>query len=526
MQCYGQNMNILISVDDIGASRGITDNILSSIDIDSSNLSLSYITNQDSFEYACNKTFKFPNFYRSVHVNLIEGRPLSSRQDFIFADSNHNFNFSFFKLFFKYYFSSEKSKKIIENQLMEEIDLQIKKLIQNSPENSKFRLDSHQHLHMLPFLFGIFIVLAKRNNINNIRLVKEEFQFLPTKLYFWKSFFSINLVKYLVLRCCSYFCEKQILRSNFIQTNESFFGVFYTGKMSIEKLVNHAMRSKYKNLEVLFHPGAAEKQELELWHNYPELKNYYYSQDRHAEARELGRLTNIISQRKDWLYFLSWNLFNNWNLRNQKMADYWVQDSYQWLMQQKECSVVDSILDYGCGFFDLGIKLLRNVNIVDAYEPHQVSVEIARARLPQNSNTLLTSKLEDLDNRKYNVIVLNSVMQYFSGKEELKKLLHFAKAKFKSEDSFLLIADVIPENYSALADAFSYLVVAAKNGFFMSMLMHLIRSAINPNGHKLYHVSPDEFKTIAYTNGFEIQFLPKNLTPSKIRYTVLLKLRK
>jgi hypothetical protein len=123
------------------------------------------------------------------------------------------------------------------------------------------------------------------------------------------------------------------------------------------------------------------------------------------------------------------------------------------------------------------------------------------------------------------VIVVNSVIQYMNSQSELDAFFDLCRSLLRTDGKkSILIADIIPQGYSPYLDALESLRVALNHGFFLEMLLHLIKSAINGHGTRLTRHDQKAFDELARGRGFRPHFLPENLTPSRRRYTCLLRL--
>ena len=69
-------MRILVHADDLGISHGITDSILRCADEGALN-STSVVVNCEASAYALAECGKRPGLRLALHLNLVEGRPLS-----------------------------------------------------------------------------------------------------------------------------------------------------------------------------------------------------------------------------------------------------------------------------------------------------------------------------------------------------------------------------------------------------------------------------------------------------------------
>jgi hypothetical protein len=115
------------------------------------------------------------------------------------------------------------------------------------------------------------------------------------------------------------------------------------------------------------------------------------------------------------------------------------------------------------------------------------------------------------------------VIQYFFGNPELENFIENCASKWLMHgNSNVLITDVIPVCYNKPLDAIENILVAARGGFLIPMLKHLMRAASRPAKLKLMRYDVSYILEIAGRHGFHGKVLEKNLTPSRRRYTVLL----
>lgn len=220
-----------------------------------------------------------------------------------------------------------------------------------------------------------------------------------------------------------------------------------------------------------------------------------------------------------------WSHYGEYAPRNDRMAKFWLGSTIDYLeksLVRHSESSSQNILDYGCSHFDLGISLDA---CVDGYDPDQCAIHYAKARVVTftGKKPVLTHNLDDIPEKKYRWIVASSVMQYFSGNLELENFIENCASKWLMHgNSNVLLTDVIPVCYSKPLDAIENIFVAARGGFLVPMLKHLMRAVLRPASLKLMRYDVSSILEIAGRHGFQGQILVKNLTPSKRRYTVLL----
>ncbi len=66
------------------------------------------------------------------------------------------------------------------------------------PEGSEIYIDSHQHFHMLPFIFRLIVELKDEFNVKYIRLPRERF-FLDVNKDSIFNYLGSNLIKHFLL---------------------------------------------------------------------------------------------------------------------------------------------------------------------------------------------------------------------------------------------------------------------------------------------------------------------------------------
>ena len=219
-----------------------------------------------------------------------------------------------------------------------------------------------------------------------------------------------------------------------------------------------------------------------------------------------------------------WIEYNRWNRRDERMAELWVRDLVAWLSSAPELNETSTVLDFGCGYFDVGMAIARNVARVDGSEIEPRTVELARSRSAELPATRIFESGDAIQPGTYDFIVVNSVVQYFGGVEDLRKHLRLFHEWLKpGPRSAVLIADVIPPEYSAAKDALRSLRVALCNGMLPAMVRHLWKAAFKAEKMQLLRIGFEPLQALASEAGFTCERLNKNLTPSRRRYTCLFK---
>ncbi len=296
-------MIIRIHADDFGLTKGITDRIMEAHTLGLLH-STSVIANGVGFNYAVELIKKNPNLKISIHLNFVEGKPISNPQNIPYLINKLGyFNKSFLRLSLGYYFSGVEKKKSIEKQIGLEMQAQIKKIYDSGIEDRVFQIDSHQHFHLMPFILKILSDKFSNQNQISVRMASEKFYITENFIYSLKNIFSPNLIKHFLLNFLSK-RGKKYLKSKMISYNDYLIGVLYTGNMSIpsiKKPLELLMKKKSSlqmEIEILLHPGSADLNELELWEGNMSQSTYYFDKCRQSELQTLKdpQLKNIVTK--------------------------------------------------------------------------------------------------------------------------------------------------------------------------------------------------------------------------------------
>ena len=138
-------MRILIHADDLGISRGITDNILRCADEGALN-SASVVVNCDASAYALAECRKRPGLRLALHLNLVEGRPLSPPGALdLLTDGDGFFRHTFFSLWKLWWLSGPAKRARLARQINLEFTAQIEAFRRASSENAPLAIDSRGH---------------------------------------------------------------------------------------------------------------------------------------------------------------------------------------------------------------------------------------------------------------------------------------------------------------------------------------------------------------------------------------------
>ena len=233
------------------------------------------------------------NIKLSLHLNLIEGYPLSKKEDVsLLVEGNGSFKYSFIGLLFISIFGN---RNLLEKQIYNEIKAQIDFWKNKMGENTPVLIDSHQHTHMIPLVFKTLMRVIKDENVDveYIRIPDEPILPYIKSLSLYLKYSPVGLAKQWLLKFLNFINRKEFKKSNI--KSAAVMGILFSGQLSedkINKLLPHYMNQN-KNIEIVFHPGYLERGESLIDCCQPSFEKFYYSKWRRVEYNTL------INFRKD-----------------------------------------------------------------------------------------------------------------------------------------------------------------------------------------------------------------------------------
>lgn len=236
---------LIINADDFGLCKGVnraviethTAGVLTSTTI---------MANMPASDEAISLAKKTPTLGVGVHLNVSEGKPLSTDSAVrLLLDDDGKFRHSAYKLAFKV-LTNKKILKAVEV----EFAAQIKSVIDRGIKPT--HLDSHKHFHLLPPVYRIVCSLAGDFGIGAIRWPWE-----PATVCFgdWPKVDFADKMRAFLARQMALKCQKQDRR--FIK-NDVFFGIAHTGRIDGAFWSEVAAAQFVGVAEVMTHPGYPE----------------------------------------------------------------------------------------------------------------------------------------------------------------------------------------------------------------------------------------------------------------------------
>ena len=242
---------------------------------------ISVLPNGDVSDF--NERLLGENVKLSLHLNLIEGYPLSKKEDVSLLVSDKGFfKHSFIGLFFLSIFGN---RSLLKKQLYNEIKMQIDFWKKEMGEETPILVDSHQHTHMIPLVFKTLMRVIKEENVEveYIRIPAEPI--LPyiksPSLYF--KFRPIGLIKQWLLKFLKFVNRKELKKANI--KSALFMGIMFSGQLTEDK-INKLLpyyKKQNENIEIAFHPGYLESGESLIDGFRKDFKKFYYSKWRRIE---------------------------------------------------------------------------------------------------------------------------------------------------------------------------------------------------------------------------------------------------
>ena len=257
---------IHIHADDFGRSELISQNILKCIN----NRHISSVSVLVGFDEKYFDDIIKKKVNIKLHINLTE-----TYKNFLINQSYTFFGLLFLQLNPNF----SKHKKIIIDQIETQIQY-----FKSKFKITKIKLDSHEHIHIIPWINKILIDLKKKHEIIEIRNPSEKFYFVGLK-YFTNFTYLTNLLKLTLIKFLNIF--------NDIDKTNNFTGLNYTGIQNIKTIKKGIEQyiGSDKSIEVLIHPGYTNLKEKEKFN-----KKYfrYYSSSERLREFEIVSSENFV----------------------------------------------------------------------------------------------------------------------------------------------------------------------------------------------------------------------------------------
>ncbi len=206
------------------------------------------------------------------------------------------------------------------------------------------------------------------------------------------------------------------------------------------------------------------------------------------------------------------------------------------LLQQKILSPDLRILDFGCGpgYFTKHIENTHTIYVgVDISESYIETCKLVFANKPDYKFCRLFPEpykccglaKAPLSEGSFDLIIINSVIQYFSSKDIVFDLL-FTSKKLLAPNGKIILADVVTQDKGLYKDALAVLKHSLRNGYFWSFLQFMYQAKVsgyNETRKKqpLLSISEEEIKNICGQLSLQCSLLPRcTLQVSRNSYVI------
>ena len=199
----------------------------------------------------------------TVHINFVEGKPLTGKKASKLINADGNFDVGFIKLLVMSYIPFFRVK--YAKQIKSEVEAQ---LLACEPymNDGVYRIDGHVHFHMIPLIFDAIMAVIKEKNlkVSYIRFPKENLSIYSKAAGKIDGITFVNVLKVLILNFLSKRNErkyKKTLKKLGVE-DKLFMGVMMSGHMFYDNVkaclpfAGDVLNKKgTSGMEILFHPG-------------------------------------------------------------------------------------------------------------------------------------------------------------------------------------------------------------------------------------------------------------------------------
>lgn len=238
---------LIVNADDFGLSQGINRGIIQCFQ-KGIVTSATIIPTGVAFDHAVELAKLNPGLGVGVHLTLIAEEPaLPPDKVKSLIDSDGNFHESHMRFILRYFFG-----KIDLHEIAGELEAQLVKV--SDAGLLITHIDSHRHLHMLPDMLEIVTGLAKKFNIQAIRIPDGDIRRL-----FDPKEFGLHLLRRR---------SKKQLSSSGLHYTEYFWGLTEGGRITEQDILLLLDHLQPGVTEIMCHPGYLDEVYLERYANW------------------------------------------------------------------------------------------------------------------------------------------------------------------------------------------------------------------------------------------------------------------
>jgi hopanoid biosynthesis associated protein HpnK len=246
--------NLIVNADDLGWTEGVNRGILEAFHRGIVT-STSLLANGASFAAAVKAAKSAPGLGVGVHLNLSDGTPVADREAVTsLLNDDGNFAGGPESLLLK-----RARRGLVLDEVEEEWDAQIQKV--RDAGIGPTHLDGHKHVHMLPGLFEIALLLAKKHGVEAIRVSLEESSLRAALSSGAKHQAGVVMkqgVQARALKLLARDAREQAARAG-VATADYFCGIAQTGELTREGMERLLKSLPEGTTEFMCHPGYADE---------------------------------------------------------------------------------------------------------------------------------------------------------------------------------------------------------------------------------------------------------------------------
>ncbi|HOT77542.1 MAG TPA: ChbG/HpnK family deacetylase [Candidatus Wallbacteria bacterium] len=254
-----KKIKLIINADDFGLTRSVCDSIISAHQ-NGVLTSATLLAGEEHAGYAAGLAARNPRLSVGIHFQLVAGRPVTADISRIksLVDENGMFPKNFISFFKRLHTGS-----IDKNHIKIELTNQVKKAVSMGIKLT--HADSHQHIHMHPWVLSIVAEVMREAGISRIRNPVEVFDY---KLHRPFRASAGNIIKIIYMNPLYKKWFQYKLASYKISYPEIFFGQFFSGAMTCVNMMKfldraRALAAKCRQgevaCEIMTHPGNADE---------------------------------------------------------------------------------------------------------------------------------------------------------------------------------------------------------------------------------------------------------------------------
>ena len=214
-----------------------------------------------------------------------------------------------------------------------------------------------------------------------------------------------------------------------------------------------------------------------------------------------------------------------------KSTDYFSEN----LIAGKLPGTEDKVLDFGCGPGYLAERLLHKVNSYWGVDISPTYIDTCTTKFSKEKNFRFSLLSETdkafglteagLPEKNFDVIIILSVVQYFTDSHKVYELLKSCKPLLR-EKGKILLADVIESNDTLIKDVMSVLLNSVRKKYFTAFLRFIYQARfssyneIRKNNHLLC-LTEKEISEMCASLGLQYRILPGyTLHTSRVTYCI------